>query len=270
MVVDNYQKGQILLIVVLVMVTTLTIGLSVAARSITNIRTSQDSASSEKAFSAAEAGIEKVLTNTSNTGTSTFSNNTKYTTSVITVAGTDFALNNGSPILKDSSSDVWLSSYPNYTNQWSGNLTIYWGKASDQCNTSEAANTMAALEVIVLSGSQNNPQMTRYALDPCSPRSLSNKFQYITPGGGTVAGQSYMYSKTITITAASPGLFIRIIPLYAPALVAVRGCCNTQLPAQGTVIQSVGTADATQRKLITYRYYPMLANDVLQYSFYVQ
>ena len=263
----DYQRGQILLIVVLVMVTTLTIGLSVAVRSITNIKTSQDAANSEKAFSAAEAGIEKSLTNGSST-TGTFTNNSKFSTSIITVAGNEFPLNNGSPILKDNAIDIWLSNYPAYTNQWTGSFTLYWGQSSDTCTQSESTNSMSALEVIVLSGSQNNPHMTRYAYDTCSARSLDNNFQYVPPGGGTVAGKSYRYRTTI---AVAQGLFVRVVPLYAPALVALQVCgACAQLPAQGTVVQSTGTSDTTQRKIITYRYYPRLPGDILQYSFFIQ
>jgi Tfp pilus assembly protein PilX len=262
---QEYQRGQILLIVVLIMVTSLTIGLSVAARSITNVRTSQDSANSEKAFSAAEAGIEQSLT--SNLATSgTFTNNSKYSTTLITVAGTSFPLNNGAPVLQDSPVDLLLSTYPGYTNPWTGNFTIYWGQSV--CTTT---NTIAALEVVVLSGTLANPQMARYNIDPCAQRSLSNKFQNVIPGGGAVAGTAYIYSSTIAVTS---GLFVRIVPLYAPAAIAVTGCnatntvCNA-LPSQGTVIQSTGTSADTERQIVTYRYYPTLPSEILQYTLFV-
>jgi hypothetical protein len=127
---------------------------------------------------------------------------------------------------------------------------------------------MAALEIIVFSGTQNNPQMTRYDVDPCSARSLSNNFQYITPGGGTVAGTDYTYRTTVPITQ---GLFVRVVPLYAPALAAVQTCptCN-QLPAQGTVVQSTGNSGVTQRTIITYHYYPKLPGEILQYGLFIQ
>ena len=54
----KYQKGQILLLVVLVMTIALTIGLSLATRTITDIRTTTEEENSQRAFSAAEAGIE--------------------------------------------------------------------------------------------------------------------------------------------------------------------------------------------------------------------
>src|SRR3989344_4715713 len=55
------QAGQILLIVILVIVISSTVGLSLVSRSITSLRTSTEEAEPQKAFSAAEAGIERAL-----------------------------------------------------------------------------------------------------------------------------------------------------------------------------------------------------------------
>jgi len=267
---QSLEKGQIMLIVVLVMVTALTVALSVAARSITNTRSSEEDANSEQAFSAAEAGIEKSLTSNSAV-TGSFLNSAKYQTTIVTVGGVEFSLNNGSPVLKDEPADVWLSTYPGYTAQRTGNITIYWGTSSDTCNTNEANNTMAALEIIVFSGTLANPQTTRHAVDPCAARSLVNKFQNIGVGGDTVSGVAYNFKTSFTVTN---GLFVRIIPLYAPTLLAARGCDGanancTPFPTQGTLIQSVGTAANTKRKIQTYRYYPQLPAELLQYSFFI-
>lgn len=55
------SQGQILIVILLIMVVALAIGLSVATRSLTNLRVSTQSEFSQRAFSAAEAGIEKAL-----------------------------------------------------------------------------------------------------------------------------------------------------------------------------------------------------------------
>ncbi|MGI8420491.1 MAG: hypothetical protein ACR2LN_07685 [Candidatus Levyibacteriota bacterium] len=265
----EYQRGQILLIVVLVMVTALTIGLSVAARTINNTRTSQEAENSEKAFSAAEAGIEQSLTN-SNSVSGAFTNNTSYKTTVMTISGTEFSLNNGSSIFKDDSTDLWLSIYPGYTSPRSGNITFYWGQPADTCTTSETTGTLAALELIVLTGTKANPQVSRYSVDPCSQRSLSNNFEFVPSGGGTIAGRTYSYKKTINVTS---GLLIRVIPLYGSTTMGVAGCdaananCSA-LPSQGTLITSVGISDTTQRKLVSYRQYPKLPIEIFPYSFF--
>lgn len=55
------KSGQILIIVLLIVVVTLAVGLSVASRNITNLRTSTQTEQSQRAFSAAEGGVEDVL-----------------------------------------------------------------------------------------------------------------------------------------------------------------------------------------------------------------
>ena len=55
------KSGQILILVLLVVVVVLAIGLSVASRNITNLRTATQSEQSQRAFGAAEGGVEKVL-----------------------------------------------------------------------------------------------------------------------------------------------------------------------------------------------------------------
>lgn len=262
----EHERGQILLIVVLIMVTVLTLGLSLATRTVTHLRNTQDEENSERAFSAAEAGIEQSLTTNLQTS-GTFSNGTSYKTSVLKLAGTELLLNNGASILKDSAVDILLTDYPNYAKSWTGNVTFYWGDSSDVCSTSEFDNTAAALEIIVISGTKVNPVSTQYAVDPCSSRATVNKFEYITRSGGSVAGKQFAYKKTIAI---SSGLLIRIIPLYAPSALAVNGCDSIKanclpLPDQGSLIESVGVSDTTQRKVVSFSGYPTLPTEVFPF-----
>ena len=259
----EYEKGQVLLIVVLVMIVTLTIGLSVVTRTINNNRITTEEQNSEQAFSAAEAGLERSLaSNTASSGTFT-TNNSSYTTVIKNLSGPDILLNNGTPVLKDNAVDVWLAQYPNYTTPWSGNVTIYWGSSSEPCTTSETTNKRAALEIVLIRGSLAAPQMTHYALDPCAARASANRFESIALGGGTISGKTFSYNKTITIAAGSPGLLMRIIPLYASSTIAVRG--STALPSQGTVIESVGTVDKTARKIVSFRGYPSLPTELFPF-----
>jgi len=259
--VKEYQKGQILLIIILVMTVALTIGLSVATRTITNIRTSADEESSQRAFSAAEAGIEQVLQN-NNSGNGSFTNNTTYQTSVSSVGGTGFLLNNGSPILKDTAVDVWLAPYPNMNTPWTGAVTIYWGSSSDNCTNSEATNSMAALEIVLITGTKANPRLFNYPIDPCDARANVNRFDNdsIDTNNTTAQGRTFGFRKSIEITN---GLLLRIIPLYAPTRGAIISCScdgNTiiNFPPQGTLVTSTGSSGDTQRKIVGFREYPKL------------
>ncbi|MBU0619066.1 hypothetical protein KKD62_02400 [Patescibacteria group bacterium] len=63
MVIKNREKGQVLLIVLLVTVVALTLGLGAISQSITDIKISEEEEESARAFNLAEAGIEEALRN---------------------------------------------------------------------------------------------------------------------------------------------------------------------------------------------------------------
>ena len=57
------KRGQVLVLVLLVVVVALAVGLSVASRNLTNLRTTTQTEQSQRAFNAAEGGIESILPN---------------------------------------------------------------------------------------------------------------------------------------------------------------------------------------------------------------
>ena len=59
--IKSRQSGQILLIVVLTMIVALTVGLSIAARIVTELKISKQNEESQRAFQAAEAGIQQTI-----------------------------------------------------------------------------------------------------------------------------------------------------------------------------------------------------------------
>lgn len=269
------QSGQALLIIVLVMVVALTIGLSVASRTITNLRNTQEQASSQKALSAAEAGVEQAIKNSANVAGS-LNTTTNYNTTISQVSGTTpFKLNGGNVIPKNDAIYVWLTAYSTnpanlWQNPWTGNLTIYWGDNSGACNN-------AALEISLISGSKVSSTMTRYGIDPCSTgRSASNHFvtcpnnvnPIFTCTSSSVAGSTFYYKTTISITN---GLLLRINPLYAGAFMAVAG--DHALPSQGSIITSTGTTDtntntSTTRKVTVFQGYPEIPAEFFPYTLF--
>jgi hypothetical protein len=249
------EAGQVLLVVVLVIVIVLTVGLSLAARSITNLKQTTDENSSQRAFSAAEAGVQVALQDNlvGSTGTRQL-NNATYTTSVEMTSGQEFLVNGGGLLPPNEAVDLWLSTYPTYTDQWYGPLTIYYGnvKENEPCN-------IAALEVLVLSGSTTAPILTQYAVDQCAAnRQTPNNFSAPQASGPyRVGGNEYKYALTVTLSQTSPGILARIIPLYkATTMAVVSGVAGKPLPVQGKVIKSVGSAGETKRKIVVYQGFP--------------
>jgi len=241
------------------MTVALTIGLSVATRTIMNIRTSTDEESSQRSFSAAEAGMEKALQEL-NAGSGSLTNNSTYQTTIASLSGTEIILNNGAPVLKDAPTDLWLSTYPNYSSPWTGIVTVYWGSSQDACDTDEATNSLAALEIVLITGIKANPVVYHFPVDACNARSAINNFEYIAASGKTFQGKTFTYKKTIPVTS---GLLMRIVPVYASTLIGVQACdgagnnCKA-LPAQGTIITSTGTANSTQTKIIAFKENPRI------------
>lgn len=255
----NTQKGQAILIVVLAMVVALTVGLSVVSKSITNLRTSTEEANSQKALSAAEAGVEQAIKNGTSIAQGSFTNNTTYTTDVTQVLGTTFLLNAGNPVLQDAGLDLWLSDYSEdqsklYNNPWTGNLTLEWGSSSNSCSNS-------ALEFVLVSGSKSSPQVKRFVFDPCSSRASVNHFTSVFLNKASISGVNFYYQATVPV---SSGLIAKVVPLYFNSPIGVVG--NVALPLQGSVITSTGKSGDTQRKVNVFQGYPEIPSEFFLYS----
>lgn len=265
----KHEQGQILLIVVLIMVVSLTVGLSLVARSITNLKIASDDENSQRAFSAAEAGIERLVKSECTTqcilNQETFGNEASFTGNATIIQGGSILIKGGTVIRQDEGVDVWLSNYSTdyaslYSGQQSGTITVYWGASSDTC--APAGPMPAALEIMVLTavgGNKANPLMTRYAIDPCS---RNNNFS--TPGGnGTVISENFKYSYSLNVTN---GLLMRIVPLYTNSKIGVVGSAGLTFPAQGKQIEATGTTGDTVRKISFVQSYPSIPAEFFQYS----
>lgn len=261
------QKGQALLIVVLIMVVSLTIGLAVVSRSIVNLRTSSEEENSQRAFSAAEAGVERAI-RISGSGLVISDYDLENNASIKKVeieqvSGTEFVLNAGNSVDKDNGGDIGLSQdYPGYTSpQNISNLAIYWGSPSDDCTKTPVPS---AIELIVISGSVRSPESRRYTYDPCS---RGNNFSSPQTGSYIVSGKTFRYRTPSTgsdaIGSINNGLVARVIPLYTNSLIGVTS--DTALPFQGKVIKSTGASGGAERKITYFQGYPQLPSEFFQY-----
>lgn len=267
------QKGQVLLIIVLIMVIALTVGLALISRSIISLKNTNEQADSQKAFQAAEAGVEiglqkPITTNEVDIGQKTLDNNAVINgVALHPITGSSIVLNNGNPISQDAGLDIWLTNYPNYSGTpWTGSLYLYWG--------TNAGCQDAALEAIVISGSSAtdpNASIKRYGIDPCGTgsidasqnRSGQNKFA-AAQVGTTVANKSFNFGTNIPITN---GLIVRVIPLYTNTPIGIKGFDNQDppqpkdFPSQGRIITSTGSFNATEREVSFYQGFPLLPSE---------
>lgn len=254
---DKAQGGQALLIVILAMVVALTVGLSVVSRSITTVRISTAEEESQRAFSAAEAGIEEALKSGLSVAEQTLPNNTKYSANIITPASTtEFLV--PSPSLKDEAVQIWLSNYPDYSGWYSANNTIAigWGNKGDTCPN------VAALEIIIIYGTTTNPSVARFPVDPCGVTRGNNFINSGLEGDIRISGKDFEYSHSIINFGSrfQNVKFMRIIPLYNSTVMGIKA--DSSLPLQGKEIESTGKVSSggqeIVRKIKVFQAYPSL------------
>lgn len=248
------QKGQAFLVVVLIMIIALTVGLSVASRTITNLKMGSEEENSQKAFSAAEAGIEQVLqtrdVNIQKDFTTASGAKILFVQKEFVGASTnDILLNNGSTVSKDEGLDIWFTPYdPNpaniYNTNWSGTFTLYWGTAGkSQC-------TDAAIELIVITGtskSDSNLQKSTYTRETgCTTRSTG--FTTAAAGNPSFLGENFPYSASFNLSNV---LFARVIPIFSNTKVGVHIGAGPNFPStgQGQLITSQGQSGSSQREV---------------------
>jgi Tfp pilus assembly protein PilX len=265
----NSEKGQILLIVVLASVISLTVGLAAISRSITNTRVSTEESNSQKALAAAEAGIEEQLNNVSVGITGkTLSNGSNFSASAVASNqnARDFPLNNGNLILQDEGADIWLSDHTDFSSPKSPqHLTIYWTASGTSCND-------AAIEVAVIYGpyivgtgpDYNNLNMARYTADPCGSRQSGNRLG--NPTSTSFNGNRSGYY-ALDLPSINSGYIARVIPLYANTKMAVRS--DVDLPPQGYVVSSTGKSGDTVRTVRVYQGFPRLPIEFFPYNLFL-
>jgi hypothetical protein len=284
------EVGQILLVVVLAIIVASTVGLSLASRSITSLRTSTEEAESRKALSAAEAGIERAIqSNAIPAGTNILSDNlinrSQYSVDVQQINGTKFLINGGNPIPKDEGADVWFVPHnsttgdPDYTTPYPTStspqfLNLYWGSSSDGCGD-------AAIQVIIVArNSATDIKSYRYVYDACPSRKFDNKFSTTASAGILdIDGETFNYRTPLnSLMAGMPAVknivLMRVIPIYKDEKIGIYTCndggtsCAT-LPLQGNMISSTGISGQANSKLRVFNGYPQTYLPYLSYGLFV-
>lgn len=259
----NNEKGQIILTLILVMTVALAIGLSVVQKSLIDVSTSTKVEQSSRAFSAAEAGIEKALGG--DTSGVNFSDIGSKTTAVSDTGlipcipgAAQCAKAAGSrqdpleypPLAKEDIVQVWLADYQSDTNPprigySQPTLDVYWGSSSTD---------RAALELTLIYHNGTQYVSRKWYLDQIVRSPVNNFEQVTTCSGYTLGSNSYQCKKTID-SLPSGLMLLRARLLYntisQPLAVQAVGTCgqDCSIPPQARNITSTGVAGETQRKV---------------------
>lgn len=288
--VRSAQSGQILLVVVLAMIVALTVGLSIAARIVTELKLSKQNEESQRAFQAAEAGIQQTLERGSPVGTlnlpQSLDNNSFFSTTFTPDTGPAIVMNNGQDVDQAVGADVWLSNYsPDPlllfgSPMGSGSavaITMYWGSTNQTSCASTGDVVAPAVEVVLLRlNSSGNPiiEKSLYESAGClaSNRLGTTDTNSVTQGTTPVApntpkiGFQFRNQAPLRFGGASiqNGLIMKVIPIFNSTIVGFSS--GTTFPAQGSIVESTGSSGDTVRKVVYYQSFPQMPLEVFPYS----
>lgn len=261
------ERGQTALIALLVLTIATTVGLSLVARSTTDISMTRTLEESARAFSAAETGVEVALkTGALVSADSDSELGTIYTATVSAVRGSVT-----SPLVFPSktpagdTATVWLTDHD--TNDVIDDTTpVYSNPSIYVCWSKESDLEMPALVVTILykESTDNSYRIAKAAYDPDDTRRGGANANYFTaPETGNCGDTKTSYKQTITFASFTPAIdpasdvliALRIRPVYYPAQLAILPMVQ-DLPVQWNLVESVGkTASGVNRKIVVTQAY---------------
>jgi hypothetical protein len=290
-VLRDSDSGQALLIVLLTMTVVLTVVLSVVSKTVTDISVTTYEEDAQRAFDAAEAGIERVLL--SGTSQSEPLGEAEFTANISSPLPSSDQVVYPSDVLAGESATFWFVSHDD-----SGDLVcvddclransfnVCWGKPGPVDQYTPAIEISLYYDTslgAISSGDYSGVKIARFAYDPVASRTTNNNF-YVTSSGcsGGLAGHNLAFSTgTIQLNNDTLPNFdlscppidvgclimakVRFLYNHNPATdesyphpvgIEVNPQGGTHLPAQGTQIDSVGTSGDTTRKVNVFQGYP--------------
>lgn len=276
------QKGQMILMLILIMTVALAIGLSIVQKSLVDVSTSSKVEQSSRAFSAAEAGIEKALqpnaskiedfplANSSTIKKVEDSNLPPPPKEGVIQAALEYP-----PLAKEDVAQVWLANSSEALPDCSAGavcynqstLDVYWGNSQ----TDEAALEVTLIHHDVASGYKSR----KWYLDS---KTRSNGFELVSDcrsSGYTPEGSSTAYhckkrlgdgNGSVNDNSPLPSrlMLIRARLLYntssQPFAVQATTSCPSGclLPSQARTITSTGVSGETQRKVKVFQLYKVV------------
>lgn len=284
--INKSERGQALLVVLLVSAVGLTIGLSLASRVTQETSLTTEIEESTRAFSAAEAGLEESAQHIGNIN-QTFSNTVgggSYNVTITEAAGTDNPFKYPGKASSNQQLLVWLvgreaDGSPDYADKYSSNiLTVCWGESGG----SEAAMAVSFYYkrpdsdgvTITIDGDDQERFyfVGRTAYDPTGGENLINNASSPPAAASGDCDGDYAYKAGLdfssNFTSAYPyrdgtdtPLFMRLRPIVADGgktPVALAPDTGAVLKTQGEIHTSTGTAAGGQTtKLIQFISHPV-------------
>ncbi|OGE38819.1 hypothetical protein A3E86_02800 [Candidatus Daviesbacteria bacterium RIFCSPHIGHO2_12_FULL_47_45] len=280
------QHGQVVIVLTLIMLVALTVGVAISQRSINDISVSTKTEQASRAFSAAEAGLEKAI---AENGITTVSLSDNQSRADVQASGEMPVYKQAleyPPISKAQFAQFWLarpSDLSRFYNQET--ISLYFGNAGPEADDRVEIGDEPAIEVnLVTRSSAGNYLSKRYYFDSKSTRRASNNFAATDDScdssikykintsssrSFTAPPDRYFYCKVTISTSIDPSdnkevpILMRMRLLYSskkqrialepktdPECISFTGDLNCiSLPPQANIYTSTGIAGESERRL---------------------
>jgi hypothetical protein len=245
----SLNKGQALLVIVLIMAAALTIGLALVSRTVTDIRISLEQEESARAFSAAEAGIEAALGGEPISGLGDFD----VVVEEAPLGGTSTFIF-PEDVDKGDSKTVWLVNHDDEGNLGTdffggSDIRFYWGDESWNGSEEEAP----ALEAVVIYRAGGEFRTRRVAFAPNADR--TEDFTDVNDTNQSLEDETQGITKTFSFNArfsdndeganfpAGTDIYALRIKLFFSdnQILGIEAIGDDDLPLQGDCYESTAT-----------------------------
>lgn len=253
------RSGQVLLITVMVLAVSLSIGLVAIFNARTGTQTSKLEDDSQRALAAAEAGVRAALQNNSQ--------QTMGTGSLSSFSG----ITGGATIATSGSSNSFTSPSLIQDEQYTFYMGTYTSGTPPVFGTSTAENvvlcfatgaTIPALDIALIKGNSTTNTIIRHAVDPQGR--IANATSG-TSGCASTSGDASQFGRSYTIPASDIGTDTKLIlvkTLYASTKLHFYRA-STSFPSQGYNITSEATTQTSvTKKVQVFKTYPQIPADL--------
>lgn len=261
---NKFRRGQILLIVIMLLATTLTVVLSLSFRSVTETKLTKLEEENQRAIAAAESAIEQALK------TSDLSGEVSFSTLGLSFEG----INNDSSnvvldpttynyfvtplLLKDDQYVYYLDDYSPTTNQFlaapfTGNLDFY-------IQSTEGSGHEMAVELTFLSDSVSDPKILRYLLDPNSIVDVGTGGKArttMTVGTYNLGNTVFNYKTQASVPTPSGAKILIVRVLNYQTRVGIQGSSNLK-PQGRTIVANTKATAGGIKKIRFFQSYPQI------------
>lgn len=250
------EKGQTLIIIVLLMIVSLSIGVGISSRFIKRVRNVAQVDLASRSLAVADASLEHVLLIPATTLESYATNGNCGTDCFLQITGDDNVVststvtlsrlgNSSDPFIVDlsttDSSQVSLLGYP--TGQ---NISVCWN------------NSAMSVIALYVHGTVGSYGTDAYAYNSSSS-SYSNGFGTASSGNG--------YTNCFTFAAKANSVMLRLKAVYSDGSSAVIPSGGNTLPTQGILAEATGTTGNTVKKVSVIITDPLLPG-IFDYALY--